>query len=165
MITDVAQRWRSGRASYRPAGEVIDPRAYEVAPIDGIGADRTAGDFIRAEHYSGSMPAARERVGLYRAGALVGVAVFSHPAQDKVLACLPCPKAEARQLRGPSPALVSRWRGRLPGTSWRDLPGAQRRLRRPSDPEDASAPAGRPRVLGADPLEDPGPGAGLETRG
>lgn len=98
MITDVSQRWRGGRASYRPKGEPIDTRAYEVAPIDGEGADNIARDFIEREHYSGSMPAARERVGLYRAGSLVGVIVFSHPAQDKVLACLPVPKAEAVEL-------------------------------------------------------------------
>jgi hypothetical protein len=98
VITDVSQRWRSRQASYRPASEPIDTRAYEVAPIDGAGADNIARDFIVAHHYSGSMPAARERIGLYRGGALVGVIVFSHPAQDKVLACLPVPKAEAVEL-------------------------------------------------------------------
>lgn len=100
MITDVSQRWRAGRASYRPAGEYarIDPREFEVAAIDGEGADNIARGFIEREHYSGTMPAARERIGLYRAGALVGCIVFSHPAQDKVLACLPCPKAEAVEL-------------------------------------------------------------------
>jgi hypothetical protein len=98
VIVDVAQRWRSGRASYRPAGEVIDPRRYEVAAIDGPGADNIARAFVVAHHYSASYPAARERIGLYRGGALVGVAVFSHPAQDKVLGCLPCPKAEAVEL-------------------------------------------------------------------
>jgi len=98
VITSVSQRWRGGRASYRPAGEPINTRLYEVAPIDGAGADKLAGDFVRATHYSASYPAARERIGLYTAGTLVGVAVFSHPSQDKVLACLPCPKAEAVEL-------------------------------------------------------------------
>ncbi len=98
MLVDAVQRWRGGRASYRPAGEVIDPRRYEVAPIDGRGADNIARAFVEAHHYSGSMGAARERIGLYRGGALVGIAVFTHPAQDKVLACLPCPKAEAVEL-------------------------------------------------------------------
>lgn len=98
MIVDGAQRWRSGRASYRPVGEVIDTRAYEIAAIDGKGADSIARAFVVHEHYSGSYPAARERIGLYRAGDLVGVAVFSHPSQDKVLACLPVPKEEAVEL-------------------------------------------------------------------
>ena len=98
MITSVSQRWRAGRASYRPIGEPIDTRRYEVAPIDGAGADNIARAFIVENHYSAAMPAARERVGLYRAGVLVGCIVFSHPAQDKVLACLPVPKAEAVEL-------------------------------------------------------------------
>jgi hypothetical protein len=98
VITTLSQRWRGGRASYRPAAECIDPFSYEVAPIDGHGADRTARAFVEAHHYSRSMPAARERVGLYRGGDLVGVAVFSHPASDKVLSWLPCPKAEAVEL-------------------------------------------------------------------
>lgn len=98
MLTEVVQRWRSRRDSYRPAGEPIDTRRYEVAPIDGAGADRTAEAFVAAHHYSGSYPAARERVGLYRGDALVGVAVFSVPAQERVLAVLPCPKTEAVEL-------------------------------------------------------------------
>lgn len=98
MISDVAQRWRDRRASYRPAGEPIDTRQYEVAAIDGPGADNIARAFVVEHHYAASYPAARERIGLYRAGALVGVAVFSHPSQDKVLACLPVPKAEAVEL-------------------------------------------------------------------
>lgn len=76
------QRWRDHRDSYRPAGEVIDPHAYEVAPI---ADDRTPKAFVLAHHYSGSYPSARFRFGLYRGGALVGVAVYSHPCNDKVL--------------------------------------------------------------------------------
>ena len=98
MISTVAQRWRGGRPSYRPAGEPIDTSRYEVAAIDGKGADTIARAFVVREHYAASMPAARERFGLYRGADLVGVAVFSHPAQDKVLACLPCPKAEAVEI-------------------------------------------------------------------
>ncbi len=82
MITSVVQRWRDRRSAYRPAGEVIDPHAYEVAPIDN---DRTAKAFVLAHHYAGSYPSARFRFGLYRRGILVGVAVFSHPMQNKVL--------------------------------------------------------------------------------
>lgn len=106
MITSLSQRWRGGRASYRPPRDCMDASAYEVAPIDGRGADTIARAFVQAHHYSGSMPAARERIGLYRArhawavggGELVGIAVFSHPPTDKVLSCLPCPKDAAVEL-------------------------------------------------------------------
>lgn len=95
MIVADAQRWRSRLASYRPAGEVIEPRRYEVAAI---GDDATARAFVVAHHYSGSYPAARERVGLYRAGELVGVAVFSRPGQARVLDALPCDAATSVEL-------------------------------------------------------------------
>jgi hypothetical protein len=107
VITGVSQRWRGGRASYRPAGEPINTRLYEVAPIDGAGADNIARAFIEREHYSGSMPAARERVGLYRGAALVGVIVFSqaidivrskHAHRDLVRSL-----TAARQARGETP--------------------------------------------------------------
>jgi len=62
---------------------VVEPRALEVATI---GDDTTARGFVERHHYSGCYPAARFRFGLYsRAGALVGVAVFSHPVNDRVL--------------------------------------------------------------------------------
>jgi hypothetical protein len=76
------QRWRDRRDSYRPAGEPIRTSAYEVAPIRD---DNPAKAFVLQHHYSGTYPAARFRFGLYRGGALVGVAVFSHPCNDKVL--------------------------------------------------------------------------------
>jgi hypothetical protein len=82
VLTDRVQRWRSGRASYRPAGEPFDPRDYEVAPIPD---DTTARAFVLAHHYSGSYPAARFRFGLFeRGGDLVGVAVFSVPPRPEV---------------------------------------------------------------------------------
>ncbi|MCH9637709.1 MAG: hypothetical protein K0U16_07180 [Gammaproteobacteria bacterium] len=68
------QRWRSRRDSYRPAGEPIDTRHFEVAPID---LDRIAKAFVVEHHYAGTMPAARFRYGLWRGAELVGVAVFS----------------------------------------------------------------------------------------
>ena len=95
MITKHTQRWRDHRASYRPAGEPIDPTRYEVAPILD---DTTAKGFVTSHHYSGSYPAARERFGLYRQGELEGVAVFSHPMQGRVLDLLPCPHAQAVEL-------------------------------------------------------------------
>lgn len=77
------QRWRLRRHSYRPAGEPIDTSRYGV---DLLPDDRTARAFVEQHHYSGSYPAARFRVGLYRSRRwvtpeLVGVAVFSVPAQ------------------------------------------------------------------------------------
>ncbi len=89
MITPVAQRWRDRVGSYRPAGETIRTSDYEVAAIDGVGADTVAGGFVREHHYSASYPAARFRFGLYRRGELAGVAVFSHPCSEVVLAALP----------------------------------------------------------------------------
>lgn len=94
MIVAEAQRWRGKRASYRPAGEVIDPRHYEVAAV----GNDAARAFVLAHHYSASYPAARERFGLYRGGELVGVAVFSEPGQRKVLDALPCEPAAAVEL-------------------------------------------------------------------
>ena len=76
------QRWLFGRDFYRPAGEVIDPRRYEVAAIS---EDRVAKAFVLSHHYSGSFPAARFRFGIYRGKLLVGVAVFSQPVRNEVL--------------------------------------------------------------------------------
>lgn len=94
MICAVAQRWRCGRASYRPAGELFAPLAHEVAEID---RDGPAREFVEAHHYSGTYPAARRRFGLYRGAALVGVAVFSVPMTAAVLGPLPA-GAEAAEL-------------------------------------------------------------------
>ncbi len=95
MLTPVVQRWRSGRDSYRPAREVIDTRTLEVEPI---ADDKTAKRFVCEHHYSGSYPAARFRIGLYQRAELVGVAVFSVPAQPKCLDILPGAHAESVEL-------------------------------------------------------------------
>ena len=76
------QRWRRGRASYRPPDDPIRTAEYEVARIDG---DEVAKAFVVAHHYAATYPTARARFGLYRRGTLAGVAVFSHPANDVVL--------------------------------------------------------------------------------
>ena len=81
MHTPVVQRWRDRRGSYRPAGETICTRDYEVTPI----ATALARPFVLQHHYSASLPAARRSFGLYRGGALEGVAIFSHPCRDDVL--------------------------------------------------------------------------------
>lgn len=86
MITAVCQRWKERRGVYVPAGEVLNPRDYEVAAIPD---DTTARAFVETEHYSGSYPAALRRFGLYTGEHLVGVAVFSEPMQKKALRPFP----------------------------------------------------------------------------
>lgn len=89
------QRWRAGRDFYRPAREVIDVTRLEVASI---ADDRTAKAFVTEHHYSGSYPAARFRFGLYERDELVGVAIFSVPAQPKCLDVLPGDREESVEL-------------------------------------------------------------------
>ena len=72
MITPVCQRWELGRESRRPAGEVIAPREYDVAAIDGSAARA----FVREHHYAGSCSPPAHPFGLFRRGELAGVAVF-----------------------------------------------------------------------------------------
>jgi hypothetical protein len=76
------QRWCEKRPSYRPPTERIRTAEYDVAEIPD---DTTARNFVSAHHYSQTYPAARFRLGLYRRGDLVGVAVFSHPCSNAVL--------------------------------------------------------------------------------
>lgn len=91
----VNQRWREGRSSFIPSTQ-IDTRIHEVAPVTG---DLTAKSFVLQHHYSGTYPAARFRFGLYRATSLVGVAVFSHPCNDKVItSTFGCKPLEAVEL-------------------------------------------------------------------
>lgn len=81
------QRWRERRARYRPDGEFLDPKRYSVEPIERDTAKR----FVLAHQYSGSFPATRLSVGLFRSRGdifgpdLVGVAVFSVPMSQAVL--------------------------------------------------------------------------------
>src|SRR4051794_6652725 len=75
------QRWKHRRTSFRPL-DPIDTTKYEVAAID---TDTPAKNFVLNHHYSMSYPATRFRFGLYTAGRLVGVAIFSHPVNDKAL--------------------------------------------------------------------------------
>lgn len=82
LTLNLNQRWLGGRASYRSPAEVIKTAEYEVAEVHD---DTTARAFILTHHYSGTYPAARFRIGLYRRGELVGISVFSHPCSDKVL--------------------------------------------------------------------------------
>ncbi len=78
----LCQRWSYRWDSYRPVGEPLDVRRYGVEVL----TEAVARKYIIDHHYSGSYPAARCRVGLFRCGGeLVGVAVFSVPAGPKVL--------------------------------------------------------------------------------
>jgi hypothetical protein len=96
MMSSHCQRWRDRRGSYRIAGEPICTRHYEISTI---ASDRIASAFVVAHHYAGSYVAARMRVGLYRAGELVGVAVFSQPASQAALdAALPLPDVKRTEL-------------------------------------------------------------------
>jgi hypothetical protein len=83
---NVCQRWRNGRARYRPAGEVFDHSHAAVEEID----ETTAKAFVIGHHYARSYPAARFRAGLFlqpphQRERLVGVAVFSVPMNQRVV--------------------------------------------------------------------------------
>jgi hypothetical protein len=96
MITDVVQRWRNGRASYRPAGVPFDHAAFEVALLP---TEKEIKAFVLAHHYEASFPAARFRFGLYRrGGALVGAAIFSQPVCNAVLDIAPGEGRERAEL-------------------------------------------------------------------
>lgn len=89
------QRWFRRIGSWRDPSEIISTAAHEVAEIPD---DNTAKAFVEEHHYSGTYPAARERFGLYTAGSLVGVAVFSHPPNEAVLRKLPCDRMAGIEL-------------------------------------------------------------------
>lgn len=82
MISGLCQRWRGGRERYRPAGETIRPAEYAVAEV----ARPDARAFVGAHHYAASLPSNVLRYGLFRRGALAGVAVFGNPAGPAVMA-------------------------------------------------------------------------------
>lgn len=86
MITTVVQRWRDRRGSYRPAGEPIATRLFEVSRFVGEVEPKA---FVLHHHYAASFPAARFSFGLHRGGRLVGVAVFSHPVNVHTFDALP----------------------------------------------------------------------------
>jgi hypothetical protein len=81
MLTLQCQRWRDRRGSYVPAGEPIDPRDFTVDVLE----EARARPFVAQHHYSGTYPAARLAVGLFRRRELVGAAVFSVGMQDAAI--------------------------------------------------------------------------------
>lgn len=88
------QRWRDGTSSFR-TDDITDLSKYEVAVIAG---DKIPKAFVEQHHYSRSYPAARFRVGLYRGAELAGVAIFSQPPSEKVIAKLPCERRAGVEL-------------------------------------------------------------------
>lgn len=81
MITRAVQRWNLRKPKYVPVGEVIQPAHYEIIEI----SDALAKGFVLNHHYSSAYPAARRRFGLFRGSNLVGVAVFSHPCNERTI--------------------------------------------------------------------------------
>ncbi len=86
MLTDYVQRWSDRRGRYRPAGEPIQTRAYDIEKIPD---DASARAFIVQHHYAPSLPPTRYRIGLYDRDGLAGVAIFSVPVNDASLRELP----------------------------------------------------------------------------
>jgi hypothetical protein len=97
MITEVTQRRRDGQDVYRPAGETINPRHYEVARID----RETAKAFVEKHHYSGTYPAGRRMFGYFetKTGRHVGTAVFGNGGNNKTVTnVLPGEAVESHEL-------------------------------------------------------------------
>lgn len=87
-VIDRCRRWNAGQPRWVPTGPVIDPLEFGVELLTNHVA--TAKPFCMQHHYSGSYPAARLAVGLYRKtgvdpAALVGIAVFAEPTQPASL--------------------------------------------------------------------------------
>jgi len=84
MLTTRSQRWRERRCHWIPNATEIDPRRLAV---DVISTKHQAAPFVRAHHYTATMPVARLSIGLFAnakggRSELVGVCVFSHPVND-----------------------------------------------------------------------------------
>lgn len=81
LTPDTTQRWTEGRSTFRTRARDFAPRDFEVAPI----AQAPARAFVEAHHYARSFPQAQDRLGLFRHGTLVGVAVFGRGTNDRTL--------------------------------------------------------------------------------
>ncbi|MFP3637545.1 hypothetical protein [Paraburkholderia sp. SIMBA_054] len=76
------QRWKFGRQHWRvdrDEGFRKSDFAVDIVP------DSVAKRFVTEHHYSGSYPAAVERVGLFHGSHLVGVAVYSIPMNNAAI--------------------------------------------------------------------------------
>lgn len=81
-----SQRWRDRRDHFVPNASVIDPAQFAVDVIPCAMAKA----FVVKHHYSGSFPASRLSVGLFRDGPggradLAGVATFSVPMNNRAI--------------------------------------------------------------------------------
>jgi len=88
MKTERSQRWRERRERFVPRGAEFDPSIHRVDVIDCHGQ---AKPFVETHHYSGSFPASRLSVGLFRNGPagtsqLVGVCTFAQPSNNRSVA-------------------------------------------------------------------------------
>jgi hypothetical protein len=86
-VTPPDLRWRERESRWAPTHRLFRPSEFGV---DVLPDDSTPRAFVERHHYSGSYPAARLRVGLYRKvgclrSYLAGVAVFSVPCQPAAL--------------------------------------------------------------------------------
>lgn len=89
MQTNTVQMWRNGVSRFKPSGETIRTRDYDVTMIH----PTTAKQFVCAHHYSHAFPASRRCYGLFRGESLCGVAVYSVPMHTGVLRGLPDPES------------------------------------------------------------------------
>lgn len=85
------KRFRRRRERWIAPGPTIRPEEFGVEVLRGP-RERQARGFVLEHHYAGSMPATRVCVGLFHkqgvtAAELVGVAVFSVPAQQAAIPC------------------------------------------------------------------------------
>lgn len=81
MIVGHCQRWRDRRGYAVPAASRINPAEFSVDVLE----EAAARPFVIAHHYSGTFPAARLSVGLFRGSHLVGAAVFSVPMNNSAV--------------------------------------------------------------------------------
>lgn len=77
----IAQRWRDRRDTFLCPGTTIRPADYAVDILERARAKA----FVERHHYSGTFPADRLSVGLFRGLDLVGVAVFSVPMNQRAV--------------------------------------------------------------------------------
>jgi hypothetical protein len=86
MITNRAMRWRRRQALFKPGNTLIDPDHYRATII----TRQEAAQFIAAEHYLPTFPAAQLSIGYFRKTGpaspteLVGVCVFAVPSNNAV---------------------------------------------------------------------------------
>ena len=81
MTNNLERRQLGRRSTWSAHHKLFNPRLYSVEEV----TEAVAKAFVISHHYSGTYPAARFRVGLFDQTKLVGVAVYSVPASQKVI--------------------------------------------------------------------------------